>query len=155
MACSRPISLPQRVQRGERSSLGEPDGKKIKNNSRGKAQSVTPQPPELTPGEPPVPIFTPFLPISGSCSPGCSLDGALGLLVPELSPQRLGWDGKGGGPALPRIPRMNLGSSQAQKQLEGHLHHSVKSLCVLGSLRSDNILQALASLPYPRSPSIH
>lgn len=60
---------------------------------------MTPQFPELTPGEPPVPIFTPFLPISGFCSPGCSLDGALGLLVPELSPHRLGWDGRGPGSA--------------------------------------------------------
>lgn len=60
----------------------------------------------------------------------------------------------GGGPALPRVPRMYLGSSQAQKQREGHLYHSVKSLCVLGSSRSDNVLQALASLPYTRSISI-
>lgn len=60
---------------------------------------MTAQSPELTPGEPPVPIFTPFLPISGFCSPGCSLDGALGLLVPELSPHRLGWGGREPGSA--------------------------------------------------------
>lgn len=53
-------------------------------------------------GNPPLVFFTPFLPVPGLCSPGCSLDGALGLLVSELSPHRLG---TGRGPALPRAPR--------------------------------------------------
>lgn len=47
----------------------------------------------------------------------------------------------------PGFPRCILGRSQAQKEHESHLHHSIKSLRVLGASGSGspNALQALVA----------